>query len=123
MLIGRDNAGWTRADLDAMLVCLDDKNARLVKAVEALKTALLEATPAWRARFLNFVTACSRAFPGIKILVAPAAKGLPTGHTCDNKVSLPLDAVGEGAEEGELVRRLNWSFAGSEGAGIHENAT
>ena len=100
-----------------------DKNERLVKACEELKRVLLAATPAWRGRFLNFVTACSRAIPGLKIGVAPAGrkKGLPTAHTCDNKVSLPLDAVDEGAGEGELVRRLNWSFAGSEGAGIHEN--
>ena len=92
MLIGRDNAEWTRETVDAMLVCLDEKNERLVKACEERKTALVKATPEWRGRFLNFVTACSRAIPGLKIGVAPAGrkKGLPTAHTCFNCICIPV---------------------------------
>ena len=98
----------------------DDVRDELVKAVKVLKEALLKATPKWRGQFLNFATATSRAVPGLKIGVAGRKDGLPTASTCDNKVVVPLDAVGRGAQEGELVRRLDWAMSGSEGAGIHE---
>lgn len=113
MLFCGGHTEWTREEL---LQHLRPAAALGAPELQQLAEVLARMTPARRARFLEFVTACPRLPPGglaaAEISVAPANPpgSLPRARTCTKELRLPKYSSAE-----ELEERLNWAIDNAEG--------